>query len=83
MYEKRTTKEDRGIALIHIHKHDVSLNSEHIADDFAGSGSRRMELLIGWPTVALSQMANKKGAILTLSSNDLTLLKRRQFYEPF
>ena len=40
-------KEDRlsGFALMHIHKHDVSLNSEDIVDDFAASGSRRMELL--------------------------------------
>ena len=40
-------KEDRlsGLALMHIHKHDVSLNSEDIVDDFAASVSRRMELL--------------------------------------
>ena len=29
---------------MHIHKHDVSFNSEGIVDDFAASGSRRMEL---------------------------------------
>ena len=30
-------KEDRlsGLALMHIHKHDVSFNSEDIVDDFA------------------------------------------------
>ena len=40
-------KEDRssGLALIHIHKHDVSLNAENILDDLAACGSRRMELL--------------------------------------
>ena len=31
------------LVLKHIHKH-VSLNSEDIFDDFAASGSRRMEL---------------------------------------
>ena len=40
-------KKDRlnGLALMHIHKHDVSLNSEDIVDDFAASGSRRMGFL--------------------------------------
>ena len=78
-------KEDRlsGLALMHIHKHDVSLNSEDIVDDFAASGSKRMEILLGWPIVPLSQMAREKVVILTLSSHDLTLVKRRQFYEPF
>ena len=47
---------------MHIHKHDVSLDSEDIVDDF-------------------SQLATEKIAILTLSSPDLTLVKRRQFYE--
>ena len=37
-----------------------------------------MELLLGWPIVSLSKVA-----VLTLSSHDLTLVKRRQFYEPF
>ena len=37
-------KEDRLSGLMHIHKHEVSLNSEDIVDDFAASGSRRMEL---------------------------------------
>ena len=57
-------KEDRlsGLALMHIHKHDMSLDSEDIVDDF-------------------SQLATEKIAILTLSSPDLTLVKRRQFYE--
>ena len=42
-------KEDRlsGIALMHVHKHDVSLNSKDIVDDFEASESRRMELLLG------------------------------------
>ena len=31
---------------MHIHKHDVSLNSGDIVDDFAASGSRRMEILL-------------------------------------
>ena len=37
-------KEDRlsGLALMRVHKHDVSLNSEDIVDDFAASGSRRI-----------------------------------------
>ena len=30
---------------MHIHKHDVCLNSEDIVDDFAASGSRRMGFL--------------------------------------
>ena len=36
-------KEDRlsGLALMHIHKHDVSFS----ADDFAAFGNRRMKLL--------------------------------------
>ena len=40
-------KEDRfsGLALMHIHKHDVSFSAEDIVDDFAASGNRRMELL--------------------------------------
>ena len=40
-------KKDRlsGLALMHIHKRDVSLDSKDIADDFAASGSRRMEVL--------------------------------------
>ena len=40
-------KENRlsGLALTHIHKHDVSLNAEDILDDFAACGSRRIELL--------------------------------------
>ena len=53
-------REDRlsGLALMHIHKHDVSLNSQGIVDDFAASVSRRMELLFYiWPIVPLSQMA--------------------------
>ena len=61
----------------------MSLNSGDIADDFAASGSGRMELLLGWPIVPLSQMAREKVAILTLYSHDLTLIKRRLFYEPF
>ena len=78
-------KEDRlsGFALMHIHKHEVSLNYEDIVDDFAASGSRRMELLLGWPIVPLSKMSREKVVVLTLSSHDLTLVKRRQFYEPF
>ena len=78
-------KEDRlsGLALMHIHKHDVSLNSEDIVDDFAASGNRRMELFLGRPIVPLSRIAREKVAILTPSSHDLTLVKRRQFYEPF
>ena len=70
-------KEDR-LALMHIHKHDVSLNSEDIGDDFAASGSRSRELLLGWPIVPLSQMTREKVAIYILA-----LVKRRQFYEPF
>ena len=40
-------KEDRlsGLALVHIHKHDVSFSAEDIADDFAAFGNRRMKLL--------------------------------------
>ena len=45
---------------MHIHKHDVSLNSKDIVNDFAASGSRRMELLLGWLIVLLSRMARKK-----------------------
>ncbi|XP_078368450.1 52 kDa repressor of the inhibitor of the protein kinase-like [Oculina patagonica] len=46
-YLRSTMKEDRlsGLALMHIHKHDVSLNAEDIVDDFAASGNRRIELL--------------------------------------
>lgn len=46
-YLRSTMKEDRlgGLALMHIHKHDVSLNAEDILYDFAAFGSRRMELL--------------------------------------
>ena len=64
-------------------KHDVSLNSGDIADDFAASGSRRIELLLGWPIVPLPQTSREKVAILTLYSHDLTLIKQRQFYELF
>ena len=60
----------------------MSLNSEGIVDDFAASKGRGWSPL-GWPTVPLSQMAREKIAILTLSSHDLTLVKRRQFYKPF
>ena len=40
-------KEDRlsGLALVHIHKGDVSFSAEDIVDDFAASGKRRKELL--------------------------------------
>ena len=40
-------KEDRlsGLALMHIHRHDVSLNAEDTLDDFATCGRKRMELL--------------------------------------
>ena len=80
-------KEDRlsGLALMRIHKHDVSLNSEDIVDDFAASGNWKQEdgAPLCWPIVPLSQMAREKVAILTLSSHDLTLVKWRQFYEPF
>ena len=58
-----------GPVLMHIHKHDVSLNFGDIADDFAASGSRRMELLLGWPIVPLSQMAREEVAVLTLYSH--------------
>ena len=60
----------------------MSLNSEDIVDDFAASGSRRIELFLGWPIVPRSQMAREKVAILTLSSHDFTQVKRRQFCEP-
>ena len=40
----------------------MCLNSENIVDDFAASGSRRMELLLGWPIVQLSQMAREMEA---------------------
>ena len=79
-------KEDRlsRLALMRILKQDVSLNSEDIVNYCAAFGSRKMEPpLLGWPIVPLSQMAREKVAILTLSSYDLTLVKRRQFYEPF
>ena len=66
-----------------IHKNDVSLNSEDIVDDFVASGSRRMELLLGWKKVQFFQMAKEKVAILTLSSHNLTLVKRRQFMSRF
>ena len=59
-------KEDRlsGLALMRIiHNHDVSLNSENIVDDFAASGSRRMELLLGWPIVQLSQVVRERVSI--------------------
>ena len=72
-----------GLALMHIHTHDVSLNSEEIVDDFAASGGKKMELLFDLPIVPLSQMAIEKVAILTLRSHDLILIKRRQCYEPF
>ena len=53
-----------GLALMHIHKRDVSLNSKDVADDFAASGRRRVELLLGWPIVSpLSQMAKENVAI--------------------
>ena len=44
---RSTMKEDRlsGLALVHIHKHDVSFSAEDIVDDFAASGNRRKELL--------------------------------------
>ena len=32
-----------GLSLMRIHKHDMSLNFKDIVDDFAASGSRRME----------------------------------------
>ena len=37
-------KEDRlsGLALMHIHKHDVSFSAKDIVDDFAASGNRRI-----------------------------------------
>lgn len=40
-------KEDRlsGLALMHIQKHDVTLISEDIVNDFAASENRRIELL--------------------------------------
>ena len=40
-------KEDRlsELAVVHIHKHDVSFSAKDIVDDFAASGNRRMELL--------------------------------------
>ena len=46
-YLRSTMKEDRlsGLALVHIHKHDVSFSAEDIVDDFAASGNRRKELL--------------------------------------
>ena len=55
-------KEDRpsGLALMLMHKHDVPLNSEDIVDDFAGSGSRRMELLLGWPIAKLLKRQKKR-----------------------
>ena len=39
-----TMKEDRlsGLALMHIHKHDVSFSAKDIVDDFAASGNRRI-----------------------------------------
>ena len=39
-------KEDclSGLALMHIHKHDVSLNAEDILDDFAACGSSSFRL---------------------------------------
>ena len=72
-----------GLALMHIHKHVVSLNSEDVDDDFAASGSKRIKLLLSWPIVPLFQMEREKVAILTLRSHDLTLIKRRRYYEPF
>ena len=46
-YLRSTMKEDRlsGLALMHIHQHDVSFSAQDIVDDFAASGNRRMELL--------------------------------------
>ena len=32
---------------MYIYKNDASLNSEDIVDDFAASGSRRLELRLG------------------------------------
>ena len=49
-----------GLALMHIHKRDVSLNSEDIADDFEASGSWRLNFLLGSPIVSLSQKAREK-----------------------
>ena len=55
-------KEDglSGLALMRIHKHDVSLNSQDIVDDFATSGSRRMKLLLGWPIVQFLKWPEKR-----------------------
>ena len=46
-YLRSTKKDDRrsGPALMHIHKHDITLNANEIVDDFAASGNKRMELL--------------------------------------
>ena len=67
-------KEERlsGLALMHIHKHDMSLNSEDVVDDFAASGSRGMELFRLVNSSTFSK-ATEKVAVLTLSSPELTL----------
>ena len=60
-----------GLALMHIHKHDVSLNSEDIVDDFAASGSRRMELPFRLTNSSTFSNATDKVAVLTLISINL------------
>lgn len=46
-YMRSTMKEERlnGLALMHIHKHDVDVDSEEIINEFAAASPRRLELL--------------------------------------
>ena len=71
-------KEDRlsRVALMYIHKHDVSLNFEDIVNDFAASGSRRVELIFRLANSSTFLNATENVAVLTLCSSDLTLKRR-------
>ena len=44
---RSTMKEERlnGLALMHIHKHDVDVDSEENINKFAAASPRRLELL--------------------------------------
>ena len=44
---RSTMKEERlnGLALMHIHKHDIQIDTEEIINEFAVASPRRLELL--------------------------------------
>ena len=46
-YMRSTMKEERlnGLALMHIHKHDIQIDTEEIINEFAAASPRRLELL--------------------------------------